>query len=639
MNPNNKKTLIATGLLALVFGLGSLVITPTSESNQQANIFQSIKNIFTDKKIITSNQSQLKGGGGAQVPGWNLTPFGGVSGNWPDLSFGGEHMVVAGNALIYYDTSIIDPYGENYNFLANGEGHNLNSGSGRHHPSISADGRYVAFDSYNSNLVSQDSNDSWDIFVEDRETGVIELVSVSSGGVQGGDDSRRPSISADGRYVAFISKASNLIPEDISDEVWDLYVYDRDNQTIKKIAPINDNESIFVILSLPSAHPSISADGRYISFTSNSSLLPEDLNEFPDIYVYDRESEEMEIISISSEGVLANFWSSESSISADGRYVAFVSLASNIDTEDSDYQRDVFIHDRDTGVTKLVSSSVIENDGDSFGPSISADGRYVAFQSLSTSLVSGDVDDELNGVYLYDQETEIIQLLSADIQGGVGTESSYSPVISPNGQYVAFVSSSVNFPPYNTNVSRVFLVKLWEDYCPQDINGDGVVGSGDLIALFQVFGTICENCPQDINGDGVVGSGDLITLLQYLGQSCPIEEEYLTKPEINMFAEITEPQTLESIGMQYNTILTFTNTTKQTQSNQTIPLSVDFMKYIQNSTANKQGVSLDEKRGTITIPQIKSGEQITIYLDVALDREGCAKLSRLRSSLPKSWCK
>jgi Tol biopolymer transport system component len=152
--------------------------------------------------------------------------------------------------------------------------------------SISADGRYVAFHSIASNLVSGDTNGAWDVFVHDRQSGQTTRVSAASNGAQGNGDSESPSISADGRYVAFSSDASNLVSGD-TNGAWDVFVHDRQSgQTTRVSAASNGAQG-----NGDSESPSISADGRYVAFSSDASnLVSGDTNGAWDVFVHDRQS-------------------------------------------------------------------------------------------------------------------------------------------------------------------------------------------------------------------------------------------------------------------------------------------------------------------------------------------------------------
>ncbi|RMH03738.1 MAG: hypothetical protein D6702_05130, partial [Planctomycetota bacterium] len=257
-------------------------------------------------------------------------------------------------------------------------------------PDISDDGQFVAFRSLASNLVANDLNLVDDIFVRDLATGALERVSVSTAGVEGNATSDRPSISGDGSRVAFWSDADNFVVGDLP-LTRDVFVHDR-----------TTGETILVSVSLtglpgngPSSRPAISADGRFVAFKSFASdLVPNDTNLAGDVFVRDLLLGTTERVSVSSAGVEGNGLSSVPSISADGRFVAFRSIASNLVPNDWNNTEDVFLHDRTTGTTTLVSL----NDANELGaglstrPSISADGSMIAYQSLAPNLVANDTN-------------------------------------------------------------------------------------------------------------------------------------------------------------------------------------------------------------------------------------------------------
>ncbi len=206
-------------------------------------------------------------------------------------------------------------------------------------PALSADGRYVTFFSDASNLVPGDNNGTHDIFVYDRTTRTIERVSVSDAGVEGNGGSFYPALSADGRYVTFSSFASNLAAGDNNGE-FDIFVYDRITRTIERVsvsdAAVEGNGD--------SESPALSADGRYVTFYSDASnLVPGDNNGTDDIFVYDRTTRSIERVSVSDAAVEGNGDSLEPALSADGRYVTFRSFASNLVPGDNNSERDIFI--------------------------------------------------------------------------------------------------------------------------------------------------------------------------------------------------------------------------------------------------------------------------------------------------------
>jgi Tol biopolymer transport system component len=209
-------------------------------------------------------------------------------------------------------------------------------------PSISSDGRFVAFGSDGDNLVSGDTNVSEDIFVHDRQTGQTSRVSVSSTGVQGEDHSFDPSISSDGQFVAFESTAHNLMPGELYSSL-DVVVHDRQTSQTKKANVFSTNEQTYI----DSSSPSISSDGRYVAFES-SALTNVDggLKFVGDIFVHDRQTGQTSRVSVSSTGIRGNGWSSSPSISSDGRFVAFGSDSDNLVSGDTNISEDIFVHDR-----------------------------------------------------------------------------------------------------------------------------------------------------------------------------------------------------------------------------------------------------------------------------------------------------
>ncbi len=263
---------------------------------------------------------------------------------------------------------------------------------------ISADGRFVAFGSSATNLVVNDSNARQDIFVHDRTTGQTSRVSVGfSGGTQGNGSSFRPAISADGRFVAFESDATNLVPGD-SNARRDVFVHDR---TTGETSRVSVGFSGGVQGNNHSSRPAISADGRFVAFESSATnLVPNDSNARLDIFVHDRTTGQTSRVSVGfSGGVQGNGNSFNPAISADGRFVAFGSSATNLVPNDSNASSDIFVHDRETGQTRRVSVSsggVQGNGGSSLRPALSADGQFVAFDSSATNLVPGDSNARLD---------------------------------------------------------------------------------------------------------------------------------------------------------------------------------------------------------------------------------------------------
>ena len=331
-----------------------------------------------------------------------------------------------------------------------------NEGNGRSgYPSISGDGRFVAFQSDASNLVPDDTNHQDDIFAHDRLTGTTERVSVDSAGNEGDGGSEYPSISGDGRFVAFQSDASNLVPGDTNHQD-DIFVHDRLTDTTERVSVDSaGNEA-----NSDSGRLSISGDGRFVAFISwASNLVPNDTNGTWDAFVHDRETGTTERVSVDSSGGQANANSQPTAISGDGRFVAFQSVASNLVPGDTNWEHDIFVHDRLTDTTERVSvdSAGNEANSDSGKPSISHDGRFVAFHSLASNLVSDDTNrcavasGSCVDVFVRDRQTGTTERVSVDSEGNEGNDHSSSPCISAGGRYVAFNSEN-RFEPEDTNL-------------------------------------------------------------------------------------------------------------------------------------------------------------------------------------------
>jgi Tol biopolymer transport system component len=315
-------------------------------------------------------------------------------------------------------------------------------------PSISADGRYVAFYSVTANLVADDTNGAYDIFVYDRQTDSIERVSVSAGGTQGDNHSFNPSISADGRYVAFESDATNLVAGD-TNGVTDTFLYDRQTDSIERVSVSAGGTQGDDVSYLPA----ISADGKCVAFQSfATTLVAGDTNGKLDIFVYDRQLDSIERVSVVAGGTQASADSYDVSISADGRYVAFASDATNLVAGNHNGAADIFVYDRQTESIERVSvdSTGAEGDIDSFTPSISADGRYVAFASWARNLVAGDTNGAQD-LFVYDRQADSIGRVSVAAGGTQGDFDSWTPLISADGRYVAFASNATNLVTGDTN--------------------------------------------------------------------------------------------------------------------------------------------------------------------------------------------
>jgi Tol biopolymer transport system component len=245
-------------------------------------------------------------------------------------------------------------------------------------PAISPDARFVAFQSFADNLVPGDTNFTSDVFLLDRQAGTVARVSVTSTGEQATNASRNPTITPDGRFVAFESDAL-LVPGEVEDSAADVYLRDVQAGTTEAIS--GGSESVG-----HSGGPKITPDGRFVAFHSwDDGLVPGDDNNSYDVFVRDRTTGALERVSVDSAGTQGNDWSLGASITPDGRFVAFHSFADNLVAGDTNFDFDVFVHDRATHTTVRAS---VRSDGTegglslgSLNPSLSADGTVVAFQS------------------------------------------------------------------------------------------------------------------------------------------------------------------------------------------------------------------------------------------------------------------
>jgi len=339
-----------------------------------------------------------------------------------------------------------------------------------HEAAPSADGRYVAFQSAASNLVPDDTNGRDDIFIRDLQTGTTQRVSVSSGGVEGNSDSLHPAVSDDGRYVAFDSNASNLVSGDTNGWV-DAFVRDRQTNSTERVSV----SSAEVQANNTSWYPAVSGDGRYVAFQSfASNLVSGDTNNVEDVFVRDRQAGTTTRVSRATSGTQGNNASGGwLSISGDGRYVAFTSDATNLVAGDTNGYGDIFVRDRDTdgdgtfdesgavSTTRVsVDSAGAQSNGESYYAAISADGRFVAFGSPATNLVAGDTNG-YSDVFVRDRQAGATTRVSLDSAGAQGNAGSFDPAISSDGHHVAFESFATNLVAIDTNaVEDVFVRDL-----------------------------------------------------------------------------------------------------------------------------------------------------------------------------------
>ena len=370
-------------------------------------------------------------------------------------------------------------------------------------PAINADGRRVAFESLATNLGPGVTNGKSQVYLHDRQTGQTICVSLAPDGSQGNDDSDTAAISGNGQFVAFHSVASNLVPGGTSG-VKQVFVRDctAGTTTLVSVTPLG-NEGNGVSLN-----PTLNADGRYVAFNSDATdLVPGITNGKSQVFVYDTGTKQMvcaslgtdgsqgdrdsyiayisgdgtctafistadnlgtvsggqqlvyvrdlragktTCVSVVPDGTPANAACGASSISFDGRLVGFESNASNLVLGDSNGHRDCFVYDRQTGTTTRVSvsSSGAQGNNNADSPQLSADGRFVVFESDASNMVSGDSNGQTD-VFLHDLQSGQMTRVSVSASGGQLNDFSWVGLssISRDGSVIAFHTDSINVVP------------------------------------------------------------------------------------------------------------------------------------------------------------------------------------------------
>lgn len=349
---------------------------------------------------------------------------------------------------------------------------------------ISDDGRYIAFTSYADNLVANDTNNNADIFIRDRVSRTTEIVLVGLNDSQANGGIYALDMSDDGRYIAFNSDATNLVlntPTDNCNNNGSLnfcggtFVHDR--TTGETIIVSVSNQGNFA--NSWTEGVAISGNGRYVMFhTDADNLVPNDTiicvdldsRNCPDVFVHDILTSETKMISVASNGTHANHLSMIGSLSDDGRYATFLSNATNLDPIITTNNYNIYVHDQQTGTTTLVSvgyDGSASNDWSHYSPQISGDGRYVAFSSYASNLVSDDTNSCPNSDGIFG--TSCMDIFIRDLQTNTTTRvvhiffgqsnvDAYVSSISDDGNIIAFSAMDGNFVVGDTNgVGDIFI--------------------------------------------------------------------------------------------------------------------------------------------------------------------------------------
>jgi Tol biopolymer transport system component len=323
---------------------------------------------------------------------------------------------------------------------------------------ITRDGRFVLFRSEASNLVPGDTNarnpqgfPMGDLFLRDLQTGTTERVNVSSSGAQTNNYTDNGAVSDDGRFVAFRSDATNLVANDRNGRA-DIFLRDRVNRTTTRVSLNFEGRE----LNAPSFNPEISPDGRFVAYSTDATnALRNDQNgsAAEDVFVYDRTTARTELVSVSSAEVQGNNASVDAELSGDGRFVAFHSAASNLVAGDTALTNDMFVRDRQAGTTERISvSSTGTTDSENMSGTyhaITRDGRFVAF-ATQKRLVPDDTG-VVTDVYVRDRLRGSTTRASVSTAGTQANGPSYWPSLSDDGLLVVFGSDATNLIANDTS--------------------------------------------------------------------------------------------------------------------------------------------------------------------------------------------
>jgi len=340
-------------------------------------------------------------------------------------------------------------------------------------PSVSADGRFVVFESTAGNLAPEDNNGLSDIYLHDTALNVTKLISTGWLGQQSNGQSTKPRLSSDGRYIIFTSSATNLVQTDTNSKD-DVFICEVQTGTIilgsKSVTGLGANGH--------SNNGCLSADGRYAAFESlASNIALDDTNAVSDIFVFDVLLDTSVRVSVSTLGIQGNKSSTEPTISTTGQRVAFQSLATNLVSDDTNSSADIFVRDMDLSVIfrASVSTSGGQSNGDCSVPSISGDGQRISFQTYASNLVSGDNNGKTD-VFVRDTAASQTWRVSLSTEGGQGNAPSEQGAISLDGQFIVFESGSTTLSNTDQTVWRDLYLRNIDSQVTAQVSFAGVPG-------------------------------------------------------------------------------------------------------------------------------------------------------------------
>ena len=318
-----------------------------------------------------------------------------------------------------------------------------NGASNGYIDNLSNNGRYAVYRSYATNLVPNDTNEVEDIFWRDLKTGRTIRVSVKKSGSQAGTASYSPAISGNGRHVAFFTEA-RLVGND-GNGVGDIYVHDVETRSTERVsissAGAEGDQSV-------GDQPDLSRSGRFVAFHTASQLVGKDNNDDDDVYVRDLKRDKTRLVSVHSNGdAVTNGDSTYPQITENGRLIVFSSTSRELVNSDGNASQDIFVRNLLTGKTRRVS---MMNDGSevmdhSQYPQISGGGDIVSFDTVAQI---SEVDDNTEtDIYVLNRNTGVTRLVSKDHNGEAADDQSEYSSLSPNGRMVGFYSQATDLVP------------------------------------------------------------------------------------------------------------------------------------------------------------------------------------------------
>lgn len=362
-------------------------------SSEADNLISGDSNGFSDIFLFDRfNNKILKisfGAGKTQANGNSFNPSLSKNGRYIAYESDADNIVASDTNLVR-DIFVYDIQGQSTLRVSLSTG-KTQANSTSQNAMISGDGLFVVFESDASNLVGSDNNTASDIFLHNLSSSTTTRVSVKSNGNQATGESRNSKISENGQFIVFQSDAFDLINSD-TNSVADIFLHDTNTSATIRVSI----SSAAAELAVESTNPNISPDASIIAFESASNTaVINDTNEVVDIFSYVKATTAVSRVSVASSKVQANAASSSPSLSTDGRYISFVSSANNLDPDDLNEVDDIFVHDRTTGDTALVSTTVLGTEvlAASSSPSINSNGQFTAFSSNADNLVNSDTND------------------------------------------------------------------------------------------------------------------------------------------------------------------------------------------------------------------------------------------------------